>query len=64
MEDIGVPLSRNEMKKIVGGRVFCMECTSLQNPTLATFYCDGIYSCYNQTMEACQGQINCECHTG
>ncbi len=64
MKDLGVPLSRDQMKKITGGMWPCFECTSLQNPVLATFYCQTAQDCVDQYLSACVGQINCECHRG
>jgi hypothetical protein len=62
MKDLGVPLNRDEMKKITGGLWPCFECTSWLNPTLATFYCQTQYDCIDQTLSVCEGQVNCECH--
>ena len=62
MQELGVPLSRSEMKSITGGVAACFECTSDQNQTLDTFYCSTTQDCINQTMNACQGQTHCECH--
>lgn len=62
MQELGVPLSRSEMQKITGGRTACFECSSDQNPTLATFYCSTGSDCVTQTQSVCQGQTNCSCH--
>jgi hypothetical protein len=65
MKELGIPLTRSEMRKIMGGfPPACFECTSDGNPTLATFYCSSTPDCASQTWSVCQGQTNCECHAG
>jgi hypothetical protein len=64
MQELGVPLSRSEMRKIKGGTEACFECSSAQNPTLDTFYCSTMQECLDRVQAACEGQTNCSCHAG
>lgn len=64
MQELGVPLNRSEMKKITGGQAACFECSSLLEPTLATFYCFTGQDCVDRMLSVCEGQINCGCRAG